>query len=155
MLSWFIKKSDNLLDSLDLNGGKPYAVKDLVVQFEEAGCEIISHTVYSLRREMNRIIVGSNDTDVAVYLIYFFRGYLAMGCFKLWVTYGAGYVWYEYQFMWWAKKYKGICRQYFWSFILLLVSMSLVKYGQKNPLWKVTLRNIYKIWWNRIIWWFF
>ena len=69
MLGGFIKQSHNLLDSLDLNGGNPCAVKDLAVQIEEADCGIIPHIAYSLRKEMNCIIVGSNDTDVAAYII--------------------------------------------------------------------------------------
>ena len=65
-------------------------MKDLTVDIEEADCRIIPHIAYSLKNNMNRIIVGSNDTDVVVYLIYCFHKYLEMGCSELWVKYGTG-----------------------------------------------------------------
>ena len=71
----YIEGSNNILTALEL-------------PIEEADLRIIPHVQYAIKEGNLRVIVTSNDTDVAVLLIHYYKVFQSIN--EIWIYYGTG-----------------------------------------------------------------
>ena len=57
---------------------------------EEADSRLIQHSIKAAKCESQRVVVISNDTDVAVYCLTYENRCRFYGCKEVWVRFGAG-----------------------------------------------------------------
>ena len=65
-------------------------IDDLNSDIEEADHRLIPHIEWSLHIGHNNIVVISNDTDVLVLLVHYFKIFSRMGLKKIWIRVGKG-----------------------------------------------------------------
>ena len=73
MLSGYVHDSEEIKPCVELCKGNQQACPDLDSEIEEADFCIIPHVENAIKRGVQRVVVHSNDTDVIVYLLYYFH----------------------------------------------------------------------------------
>ena len=90
ILSGFVAFDGEINSSVKLQRENSVIKQDLTSTIEEADIRIIPHVSQAIKEELNNIVILSNDTDVAVLVLYCMEKFVREGLQKLWIRYGNG-----------------------------------------------------------------
>ena len=72
-------------------GGNKEEIRELQLTIEEADARLVPHVLHSINCGTDYILVISNDTDVIVYMLYYWEIFCSAGLKELWVKAGIGH----------------------------------------------------------------
>ena len=90
ILSGYVTDNEGIKDCLMVKAEKITTMKELNSSIEEADCRIIPHTIHAAKSGKEKVIIYSNDTDVAVYAITYMSKCKSLNCNEVWLLFGSG-----------------------------------------------------------------